>query len=128
MKALTICQPWAWAIAAGIKTIENRGRRTNYRGPLLIHAGRGLMYRHLFGTSITKYIVEFPDMNLLQFGGIIAQVNLVDCVPVSQLRGERFAEGPWCWIMENVQPLAFTPAKGNLGLWNWEGPIPSPHP
>lgn len=39
MRALTVRQPWAWAIAAGYKTIENRTTNWSYRGPLAIHAG-----------------------------------------------------------------------------------------
>lgn len=40
MKALTIRQPWASLIAAGVKTIETRSWSTRYRGPLAIHAGK----------------------------------------------------------------------------------------
>ncbi|HHY88739.1 MAG TPA: ASCH domain-containing protein, partial [Chloroflexi bacterium] len=40
MKALSVRQPWAWLIAQGYKTVENRTWATNYRGPLLIHAGK----------------------------------------------------------------------------------------
>lgn len=39
MKAISIKQPWASLIAHGIKDIENRSWRTNYRGRVLIHAG-----------------------------------------------------------------------------------------
>jgi hypothetical protein len=38
MKALTVQQPWAWAIFHG-KDIENRTQLWTYRGPLAIHAG-----------------------------------------------------------------------------------------
>ncbi len=38
MKALSIIQPWASLIATGIKDVENRTWRTNYRGEFLIHA------------------------------------------------------------------------------------------
>lgn len=41
MKAITVRQPWAWAIAWGGKTIENRTQQFTYRGPLAIHAGAG---------------------------------------------------------------------------------------
>lgn len=46
MYALTIKQPWASAIMAGLKRVENRTWRTDYRGPLAIHAGlsRALLY------------------------------------------------------------------------------------
>jgi len=40
MKALSIRQPWAGLIAAGVKTIETRNWRTGYRGQLLICASR----------------------------------------------------------------------------------------
>lgn len=41
MKAITVRQPWAWAIVDGHKDVENRTRNIagKYRGPLLIHAG-----------------------------------------------------------------------------------------
>ena len=38
-RALSIRQPWAWLILNGYKDLENRTWRTDYRGPLLIHAG-----------------------------------------------------------------------------------------
>lgn len=39
VRAITVRQPWAWAIAHGGKTVENRSRGTKHRGTLLIHAG-----------------------------------------------------------------------------------------
>lgn len=42
MKALTVKQPWAGAIVAGVKRVENRTRRTNHVGPLVIHAGKAI--------------------------------------------------------------------------------------
>lgn len=43
VRALTVRQPWAQAIADGHKLVENRsqGFPKGYRGPLLIHAGQG---------------------------------------------------------------------------------------
>jgi hypothetical protein len=38
--ALSLKQPWAALLVAGKKTIEVRRWRTEYRGPLLIHAAR----------------------------------------------------------------------------------------
>lgn len=42
MKALSVRPPWAWAIAHAGKRIENRSRRTTYRGPIAIHASKKL--------------------------------------------------------------------------------------
>ena len=38
--ALTVRQPWAWAIVHGPKRVENRTRPTSQPGCILIHAGR----------------------------------------------------------------------------------------
>ena len=40
MKAISIKQPWAWLIANGYMTVENRKWYTGHRGDLLIHAGK----------------------------------------------------------------------------------------
>lgn len=40
MKALSIQQPWAWAIVKRDKRVENRTWPTTYRGPVLIHASQ----------------------------------------------------------------------------------------
>jgi hypothetical protein len=39
VKAITVRQPWAWAIIYGAKDVENRAQTWSYRGPLAIHAG-----------------------------------------------------------------------------------------
>src|SRR6476620_4962366 len=42
MKALTLTQPWATLIASGAKRVETRSWGTSYRGPVAIHAAKGL--------------------------------------------------------------------------------------
>lgn len=42
MKALSLTQPWATLVAMGAKRIETRSWPTSYRGPLVIHASKGL--------------------------------------------------------------------------------------
>ena len=58
MKALTIRQPWASLIAAGMKTIETRGWSTRYWGPLLIHAGKTKP------VSLPGYVLARPEHGL----------------------------------------------------------------
>lgn len=41
-KALSLRQPWAWAVVHGYKDVENRSWSTKHRGPLLIHASKQL--------------------------------------------------------------------------------------
>jgi len=31
-----------------------------------------------------------------------------------------YAPGGWGWLLTNVQPIAPVPAKGKLGLWEWQ--------
>ena len=40
MKAITIWQPWASLIAIGVKQYETRSWKTDYRGPIAIHAAK----------------------------------------------------------------------------------------
>lgn len=53
MKVITIKQPFATLIAEGLKEYEFRTWKTNYRGPIFIHAGKGIdkkamkRYKHL---------------------------------------------------------------------------------
>lgn len=73
MKALSVKQPWASLIAGGHKTIEWRSWRTNYRGPLLICAGKtpdDIYYEMNEGAE-----KAFP------LGVAVATVDLVDVRP-----------------------------------------------
>lgn len=75
MKALSIRQPWAWLIVNGFKDIENRSWHTKYRGPVLIHASKGLTrkeYDEACATIVDRLIsVDIPDFDDLQRGGIM---------------------------------------------------------
>jgi hypothetical protein len=99
MKALTIRQPWAWAILSGCKTVENRSYPTSYRGPLLIHAG----------ASCASLIDMLPNGTVvpdsLAFGCLLGTVELMDCVRVDEVPPGPFVSGPWCWLLANPQPL-----------------------
>ena len=116
MKALTIHQPWAWAIVAGLKAVENRTWRTPYRGPLAIHAG--ISERSLeHGTRFCeRHGIAVPADLVL--GAVIGVVELVDVVPVADRPDDPWASGPWCWVLADPRPLE-TPvaARGMPGLF-----------
>lgn len=118
MKAISIKQPWAWAVIYGGKDIENRDWTTKYRGPLLIHAGKS-MTRALFD-HVCSYLKEDgitpPDRSDLELGGIIGQVELVKMVEDHPSRW--FEKGRVGWVLKNPTPLPFVPLKGQLGLFN----------
>lgn len=123
MKALTIKQPWAHAIVAGHKRIENRVWRTHYRGPLAIHAGKAkdLLDAHYPAAWQQQYGTPWPPLTALRFGAVIGVVELVDVVPLADLpediASHVFAEGPYCWILANPRPCAPIRCPGNQQLW-----------
>ena len=131
MKALTIHQPYAELIAKGEKFVENRAWKTNYRGPLAIHAGKS---REWFKNG------DQPDNYL--FGAVIAVGNLVACLPlkgmqemspkqriweaqltIGDILQHSHTQGPYCWIIKSVSRIEPIFINGNQGLWNWSGDI-----
>lgn len=94
MKAISLWQPWASAIALGAKRIETRSWGTAYRGPLAIHAAKrcikaelaDLDCYHFWKGALNRR--QFPPSELwamLPFGAIVAVCRLVQCRPVHKL-------------------------------------------
>ena len=138
-KAITVCQPWAWAIIHGPKRVENRRWYTSYRGLLLIHTGksRDWLFKGPRDWS-SLYGIEFPNDEDLVFGAVIGSVDLVACVSVQDARSGRlakqwpwlaehpFVEGPWCFVLQNPEPSPAYFCRGELGLWDTVRPRPTP--
>lgn len=124
-KALSIRQPWAWAILNAGKNIENRPRRFHYRGPICLHASlykpKGddwMSFASIYGFEKARSlerrcIIGSPD---LPSGGIIGTAEIVDCVEQSN---SPWFFGPFGLVLENIKPVPFVPVKGALGLFNW---------
>ena len=113
MKALSVRQPWAGLIDAGLKTIEVRTWATGHRGPLLICASA-----YKFRSSETGEY--YPN------GVMLAVVDLVDVRPITQkdlkaailpddykLTGRELA-----WELARPRPVEMTPTKGRLYLFD----------
>ena len=126
MKALSIRQPWAGAILAGLKTIETRTWATAYRGPLLIHAGKKPMDRET-ALATAHWAQGTPDV--WGHGLILGRVELLDCrpmVPADEVAaGCEFYPGAVAWVLANPvilpEPWEY---KGELGLFE----VDCPHP
>lgn len=124
MKALSIRQPWAFAILHSGKTVENRSWPTKYRGPLAIHAGVAV------DTNINDEWIDYilrsamqrgmpherlPRAADLPRGGIVGVVDVVDCISESS---SLWFFGPYGFVLANPRPVEFVPMKGRLGLFD----------
>lgn len=131
--ALSIRQPWAWAILHAGKDIENRDWRTKFRGPICLHAAKGLKLaeyrdgrdaiaditmgrRDTDGMPLAR--IDLPGVDEFDFGGIVGVAEIVDCVAHST--------SPWFFgsfglVLANVRPVPFIPVKGALGFFKWRG-------
>lgn len=137
MKAISLWQPWASAVANGSKLIETRSWATSYRGPLAIHAASrrnieelsyyGACWNWCGALGVVMGCAKLYDT--LPFGAIVAVVELVDCRPtdsftVGQLdRGRHCSTNVYCWTERQMGD--FTP--GRFG-WVFTKPRKLPKP
>lgn len=118
-RCLSVRQPWAWAIVAGHKPIENRDWETDYRGPLVIHASKtlGCEPRNFSGEcDMVAYLAELealpPEARLS--GGFVGLVELRGCV--------RAAISPWFTgdvglELRAIEQWPLIPWQGQRGIW-----------
>lgn len=116
MKALSIKQPWAWAIFNKGKDIENRTWQTNQRGTVLIHVSKTSAEN-----APPELFKEWQKANLegdesAAMGGIIGQVDIVDCV--------QHHDSEWkfshCFgfVLKNAKKLPFKKMNGQMGFFD----------
>jgi hypothetical protein len=124
MKALSLWQPWASAIADGEKRIETRHWSTYYRGPLLIHAAKQGPKSQV-ADWIDDLMLDL-DVDLIPFGALVAVSKLARCCRAEDLDvSERedqlgdFSEGRFGWMLTDVrafkEPIPF---KGMQGIFD----------
>lgn len=121
--ALSVRQPWAWAIIHGGKTIENRslgsiraGRMTT--GEVCIHAATGMKedeYRYAHW-RLARHGVPCPRPDDLIRGGITGTVEVTSIITESD--SEWFG-GEAGLKLANPQAIEPIPATGALGYFEW---------
>lgn len=122
--ALSIRQPWAWAVVYGGKDIENRTWRRpnpglNFRGRIAVHAAKGLTEDEYDNAAdiIRGICGHCPKPHELLRGGIIGSVSVSDIVTGSK--------SPWFvgrvgLVLRDPKPCEFIPAAGQLGFFKWQ--------
>ena len=122
--ALSVRQPWAWAIVAGHKVIENRSAGSIRAGGMTcrriaIHAAAGLK-RDEYDWALwrlDRHGVRCPPAADLVRGAIIGAVDVVDVV--SESDSEWFG-GQRGLVLENPVMCDPIPSKGELGYFRWK--------
>lgn len=132
--ALSVRQPWAWAIVAGHKVIENRSAGSIRAGRMIcrriaIHAATGLKQAEYEWAvwRLDRHGVTCPRPEALVRGAIVGAVDVVDIV--SESDSEWFG-GQMGLVLENAVMCDPIPAAGALGYFKWEaeGALAEPVP
>lgn len=126
MKAISLWEPWASAMALGLKANETRSWATGYRGDLVICAAKRPLDR------IAQQIWEERIKPLADggyepaFGCAVCVVELYECVPTLEVLPSEMEEalgnydsGRWAWLTRNLRWLKKpVPVKGRQGFFH----------
>ena len=108
MKALSVHPFYADAIVSGLKGVEVRTWRTDYRGDLLICSTQKLYHGTIPGHALG--VVKLVDVVPLK------KKHLKDAMmPESDYNPNFFA-----WVLDDNRLIVPIPVKGKLSLWNFE--------
>ena len=123
-KALSVRQPWAWAIMFAGKDIENRSWQAmnhglNVRGEIVIHAAKGMTRREYEDAAefMASIDVTCPPAIDLWRGAVLGTVEVVDVVKESS---SPWFFGPRGLVLHNAISMVPAPVKGSLGYFNWQ--------
>lgn len=135
MRALSIRQPWLWAIFHGGKTVENRDwAGCDYRGPILLHASKGCGKQEFEDAADAIMFAradlglpprEPPPLEQLPRGCICGIACIVNAVrhPNGMMApdGEGWdyrVPGALGLQLAHVRELPTVPYKGSLNFWS----------
>jgi hypothetical protein len=111
MRALSIRQPWAWAILHAGKDVENRSWHNKHTvGVIAVHASMGLDPLEELPRGVRR-----RSSDELVHGAIVGVVEVVKVVDNCR---SRWFKGPLGWLLRHPRPLQQPIlCKGALGLW-----------
>ena len=124
LKALSVRQPWAWAIIHAGKDVENRSAAAvRFIAPLpeqriAIHAAKGMTRQEYAEAAdfMAGIGVECPRPADLIRGAIIGSVTIDGIVSRDY---SRWFFGPRALVITAPRPCEPIPAVGALGLFSW---------
>lgn len=129
IKVLTIREPWASLVGAGLKHTETRSWKTKYRGWLYIHAG--LETASLDRTQ--EHIIQEALHGVYHHGEIFLRCRLSGCIPITMEYAAAareadpldfsfgdFTPGRYAWILTDVEHIPPAKARGMPGIWDYD--------
>ena len=113
MKALSIRQPWAYAVFRLGKNVENRSWPTRYRGRIAVHVAKRVEVAECRRLGL--------DPGKLPTECVIGTVEVKDCVRGARSRWAM--RGMWHWILGEAHLFSKPiPARDELGVFEWKAP------
>ena len=122
IRVLTICEPFVSPMPQGKKQYETRSYQTSYRGEIYIHTSKRVMADPVPGAE-----------KIFPLGCIVIKANLVDCIKmtdawIEKIKAEQPEEyafgfyevGRYAWQLADIEIIDPIPARGMLGIWNYE--------
>lgn len=126
--AISVRQPWAWAIVHAGKPVENRSWKKGnpglkFRGECCVHASKGMTRAEYEEAAdfMATLGVTCPAAEDLQRGGIIGITTIADIVTELD---SRWFFGPKGLLLRDTRPVDFIPSVGALGFFAWK-PTPA---
>lgn len=111
MKALSVHPCYAMDIMFGVKSVECRSWRTDYRGDILIcstaHKMKGTIPGHALCVVTLKDIVPFTRKHL----------------KAACMFDDEYQSNQYAWILENPHFITPFAVKGKLSLWNCDNDV-----
>jgi hypothetical protein len=128
LRAISIRQPWAWAVIHAGKDVENRSAtaprqfKSAVGQRVLIHASTHRLNWADMAAAVAclkERGVACPSRSNLMYGGVIGSVLITGIV--TRHRSQWF-RGPYALVFADPRPQPFMPAKGQVGLFRVQSP------
>ena len=128
LRAISIRQPWAWAVVHAGKNVENRSAtaprqfKSAVGQRVLIHASSHRLSWADMAAAVAclkERGVACPSPSNLMYGGVIGSVLVTGIVT---RRRSPWFRGPYVLVFADPRPEPFMPARGQVGLFRVHSP------
>jgi hypothetical protein len=132
LRAITVYQPWTTLLTLpGVKAVETRSWRSDYRGPILLHAARRWTRKErVVAQDLHRRYPQHIPASIYQpvLGAVLAVGDLMRCARVEDLVAEGLHEleiacgdyspGRFGFVLSNMRVLRSpVPVRGWMRLW-----------